>query len=100
MKLLSSLKKQLFCIRKLCERKKKKQDEEVLQAEELRKISLKSSKETHQRKKTEEDKTRKVRGTETMQYLRERAIKDDEIKREEILLNKDELQLQWRLLLC
>ena len=74
--------------------KKKKQDEEVLQAEEMRNVSLESFGETRKRKKTEEDRTRKVRGTETMQYLRERAIKDDEIKREEISLKKEELQLQ------
>ena len=69
--------------------KKKRQIEEALQAEEMRNLSLESFAETKKIKKNEEKMSRKVGATETLEYLKERAMKDDDFKKEDILLKKE-----------
>ena len=78
---------------------KKKQEQEVLQAEEMRQVSLESFGETRKRTKSNDEKSNgktsaKVKCTETMKSLRERAAQEDQMKKDEMSIKKNELELQ------
>ena len=78
---------------------KKKQEQEVLQAEEMRQVSSETFVETHKRMKSNKEKSNgktstKVKCTETMKYLRERAAQEDQMKMEEMNIREKELELQ------
>ena len=78
---------------------KKKQEQEVLQAEEMRQVSLETFGETRKRTKSNKEKSNgktsiKVKCTETMKYLRERAAQEDQMKMEEMCIRGKELELQ------
>ena len=95
-RLLSSLKRLQKCTKKW--RQKKKQEQKVLQAEEMRQVSLETFGETRKTTKSSEEKANgktstKVKCTETMKYLRERAAQEDQMKMEEMSIREKELEL-------
>ena len=80
-------------------RKKEKQEQEVLQAEEMRQVSLETFRETRKRTKSNEEMSNgktstEVKCTKTMKYLRERTAQEDHMKKEEMSIKEKEPELQ------
>jgi len=61
----------------------------------MRNLSLESFAEKQEWRILEVRMTRKVRGTEPLEHLKDRAIKDDKFKREERLLKKRNVNYKW-----
>ncbi|XP_065060339.1 trichohyalin-like [Rhopilema esculentum] len=76
------------------EEKKNNREKEKETAEDVRKRSMERLSQTQVREKNESENKRKRSGENTMEFLREKALKEYEIQKEEITLRKKEMEIR------
>ena len=83
---------------KLSDEKKKKAEEDVTKAEEMRRQSLQTFKETQRRKESETPpKKKRASGSDTMNYLKEISEAESKRRAEELELRRKEMEKQSEL---